>query len=207
MGARAHELVVDFFASENLDGDKICALEVGAERGEGSTFFLHSFFARRGVLFYSVDFEKAAWRRARAVVGGAAYRMTGEKFLAEVFPRFGMRIIFAYLDNFDWRYRFWDDKTAARIIGKQAQFYRRQGLELNNRNSMRAHLEQAKSVCRFAAPGCVVLFDDTWPLSGGGYDGKGGAAVPHLLGQGFRVLSQSPPESETSKGYVALKKE
>ena len=207
MGACAYDLVVDFFAHEKFaDASNCCALEIGSERGEGSTFFLHQFFARRGVPFYSVDFEKSAYQQAHAICSGGAYLMSGEEFLAEVFPSFGRRVIFAYLDNFDWIYKSWGKKTADKIISRQAPSYRRQGMTLSNQNSMKAHLAQSKLLCHHASPECIVLCDDTWPLPDSGYSGKGGLAVPYLLGEGFRVLAQSAPATQTFHGYVALKK-
>jgi len=133
--------------------------------------------------------------------------MTGEQFLAEVFPTFDLKVKFAYLDNFDWAWESWGENhpTAEHL----KSIYANLGLELSNANSQKAHLEQAQLVEQHAAPGCVVLLDDTWGRPNGSWAGKGGTAVPWLLENGYALMHQpfvSDSDPPGGFGHVAVQR-
>jgi hypothetical protein len=79
-------------------------VEVGSDRGEGSTAWLNHFAARTGRDFFSADFAPEGFENARRVCGSCAYRGLGEDFLSTEFSRVSKsgQISFAYLDNYDW---------------------------------------------------------------------------------------------------------
>ncbi len=59
-------------------------------------------------------------------------------------------------------------------------------------------------------PGGIVACDDTWvlpsvldPTPAPGWNGKGGAAVPYLLGRGFTVIDQG----DIHHGRVIMRRE
>ena len=98
MGAQAYGLIeqVPFLPSE-------CVVELGSERGEGSTRYFVEFCGGGGIPFYTVDPDRnGGYATALELARTHAFCMTGEDFLREVFPSFELRIKFAYLDNFDW---------------------------------------------------------------------------------------------------------
>jgi hypothetical protein len=105
MGAQAYGLIEDI---PFLPGE--CVVELGSERGEGSTYYFVEYCGGRGIPFYTVDPDKNdGYTTASQIARCHAYCMTGEQFLAEVFPSFGLKIKFAYLDNFDWAWESWGE--------------------------------------------------------------------------------------------------
>ena len=77
-------------------------VEIGSDRGEGSTAYLSQFAERTGRDFFSVDFAPEGVANARRVCGACAYQGLGEEFLQNAFStvsKFGT-ISFAYLDNY-----------------------------------------------------------------------------------------------------------
>jgi hypothetical protein len=203
MGATAYRLIEQI---RFLPGE--CVVELGSERGEGSTYYFVEHCGSHGIPFYTIDPDKnEAYATAAQIAPNQAYCMTGERFLAEVFPTFDLKIKFAYLDNFDWAWESWGDNHPSFEYLKS--IYSNFGLEFSNRNSQKAHLEQAQLVDRHAAPGCVILIDDTWGRPDGAWSGKGGTAVPWLLGHGYAlmhqpVVSEGDPPGEC--GYVAAQR-
>jgi hypothetical protein len=178
MGDCAYTLVRDL----DTDWSFGSIVEVGSERGEGSTAFFEEFAKQKGTPFFSVDMDIAPHEAAKAICGARAYRMTGERFFAEEFHKFGLNIHFLYLDNFDWS---WGGDEGKQIQDAQSVDYTRNGLVLNNANSQLAHCVQAALATQFMPKG-YILFDDTWK-DGDQWTGKGGTAVPMLLNRGFVV--------------------
>lgn len=176
------------------------AVEVGSERGEGSTAYLAQYFEKvNNVGFFSVDFEDEAHLRAVEIIGARAYHMMGETFLSSHAPGFG-KICFAYLDNYDWW--FGVGGTLEQCLSDQIALYAEHGLVLNNLESVLSHLRQAKAIAANAHEKCVVIFDDTKPTPDGNYWGKGGAGVPYLLTEGFEIAEQTPVRED--HGHVVL---
>jgi hypothetical protein len=184
-------------------------VEIGSERGGGSTAYLYEFCKKNRLKFYTVDFEEGAYERAKKICGENAYFMSGQWFLDKVFPEFDEKIGFAYLDNFDYQFRH--------IVGKgwileQIELYKSIGLEMNNYNSKMHHLEQVKKIAKLSTDNCLIMLDDTWEVKYSGskygeacYDGKGGFAVSYLLSHGFEIFSKTenaPPRAS----FVLMRK-
>jgi hypothetical protein len=70
--------------ADELDGGG-SFVEIGSDRGEGSTHWLSSFASRTGRDFFSVDFAPEGFENARRVCGACAHRGLGEEFLAKTF--------------------------------------------------------------------------------------------------------------------------
>jgi hypothetical protein len=184
MGARAYS-VLDRYA-DRLSG---AIVEIGADRGEGSTRYLLETAAKRGLPFFSYDSRYGAG--------------TGEQWLESTYPKL-IKIAFAYLDNFDWTY---DAIRNESWYLQQVAEYASQGVELTNENSQLAHLEQAKSVSKYAAKTSLILFDDTWYApSTDTYHGKGGSATPWLLRNGWTLVDRVVSDFELFNGYVLVGK-
>ncbi len=90
----------------------------------------------------------------------------------------GRQVCFAWLDGHDWPY----DDLPPDVLGRQTAAYEAAGLELSKEASQRSHLVITQLLAPWVASGGAVAFDDTWRIPGGGWDGKGGTAVPWLLG-------------------------
>jgi hypothetical protein len=64
-------------------------VEIGSDRGEGSTSWLSGFASRTGRDFFSVDFAPEGHENARRVCGVCAHRGLGEEFLSGDFSKVG----------------------------------------------------------------------------------------------------------------------
>lgn len=191
MGAKAYALL----ATNNFhlkSGSTI--LEIGSERGEGSTLWLFNFAKEAGLNFVTVDLDEGSYNNAREIVGSSAFLMSGEDFLDGT--NLLSPVSFAYLDNFDWIWEQWKD---AEWILNAVRHYASRNLVLNNLNSQLAHLRQSMKLLPKLDDTCAILFDDTWQRWDDTYDGKGGAAVPFLLAHGFQDIS---PDKD--RKYVLL---
>jgi hypothetical protein len=182
LGARAYTLVEHYASSIRAS-----IVEIGGERGEGSTSFLRRFAEQRGVRFHTVDMVNTG--------------MTGEAWLRRVFPTLNERIAFAYLDNFDWTFETFKNEP---WLLEQVADYAKAGIAMTNANSMAVHLEQTQLIEPFAADDCAILFDDTWQLPDGPWTGKGGTAIPWLLSRGWRVLETVRPSPEPLDGFALV---
>lgn len=178
MGAGAFRIIEKY--QKYLNGDIV---EIGSERGEGSTSFFHQFAQAKNLNFYSVDMEHNSYQNAFNIIGDNAYHMRGEDFLMNDYSKKQAKITFLYLDNFDFIYPYIAQKP---FIQEQIAAYKRNGLEMNNDNSKKAHFDQMQLVLNnFLADFCYILFDDTYINDYGHFDGKGGTCVPALLRKGW----------------------
>lgn len=62
-------------------------VEIGSDRGEGSTNWLSRFASQSGRDFFSVDFAPEGYENARRVCGVCAHRGLGEEFLSSTFSK------------------------------------------------------------------------------------------------------------------------
>lgn len=181
MGARAYRYLALY---EPAPG---CIVEVGSERGEGSTAWLVAYAHRHRLGFYTADVDPDVHRAAERLTKGARL-CTG----CELLRRVGT-VSVAYLDGFDW---IPDKQHDEPWIQRQRQRYREVGYEMTNENCQREHLAEARLVARKAAGRCVVICDDTY-RTGDGWSGKGGLAVPYLEDAGFRVVADEASAGES----------
>lgn len=116
----------------------------------------------------------------------------------------GSEVCFAWLDGHDWPY----DDLPSGLYMSQMDEYEARGLEYSQDASRRSHLRVAQLVAPWIAEGGVVAFDDTWRTTNGGFEGKGGTAVPWLLDWSdrfelWRVQDDTRPWHD---GYVAVRR-
>ena len=164
-------------------------IEIGTSRNgdDGSTPIIASWADRFDQKLYTVDidYENIDFVTKYNIPNLKTYWGSGESFF-ERFPAHLGPISFLYLDNFDWD---WHPENSEPFVLEQRLRYDELGLEMNNVNSQRAHLEQMIAALPYMAKQSVVVLDDTWYNQWWGhYSGKGGAVVPYLLAHGYRVL-------------------
>jgi hypothetical protein len=196
MGARkftAVERILPILPQEDL-----CIVEIGSERGEGSTTYLANFAKRHGISFYTVDFDPIQYEAAKQICGDSAFCMKGEDFLQNVFPTLKKTIAFLYLDNFDFIY----DHLVG-LVDNQIHRYKDLGVSMNNENSKLVHLHQTQLAEPFMHPQGLILCDDTF-RRGQEWDGKCAYAVPYLLSKGWHILEFDSGERHHSHGYDLL---
>ena len=178
-------------------------VEIGVDRGEGSTQFFSNLAKDHAARFYAVDADIDQINRIQNTlkVGEqipdhiTVVHSTGEKFLKEFGENAqGNKISFVYLDNFDWDYQLNDEGESPGVYQDHKDNYRNKfGLEMTNINSQIAHLRQA--ICLVSldllSDNCVIVCDDTWYMPREGiYSGKCSAVIPYLLANGFKELNR-----------------
>jgi hypothetical protein len=77
-GAAAYRLLEEY--ADDLDSGNM--IEIGSDRGEGSTRWLAEFAARGGRDFFTVDFSPEGFNNALRSCGACAFQGMGEDFLA-----------------------------------------------------------------------------------------------------------------------------
>ena len=184
MGARAFKLVTKYL--DQLEG---AIVEIGSERGEGSTsFFAGLMYSQSKFNFYTVDVNKKQFDEVdeytELLPNVHAYHMKGVDFLRDIFPTLNKKICYAYLDNFDWCWSLDDGQPIEPRLQKEMDLYRSHGQELTHQNSQLAHLEQTQLLLPYVSDRCLIQFDDTW-MHNWQFSGKGGLAVPWLIEQGW----------------------
>jgi hypothetical protein len=183
-------------------------IEIGVDRGEGSTKFFADMAKTRATKFYGVDADENQISRARTVLSAQGQAVLGadgqfhlvqaplpdhielthsfgEKFL-ENFT--GQPVSLVYLDNFDWDY--WVGRQEEHFVPAQKQHYREyMGTEMTNINSQKAHLAQAMLLMPMMTDNSIIVCDDTWyHPEEGVFVGKCSAVIPYLMLNGFELL-------------------
>jgi hypothetical protein len=212
MGAKVFYYVekISEWLKENNSGD-LCIIEIGSERGEGSTLFLSNYCVKNNISFYTVDIDDNSYNDANKICNNIqiknnqeiqAFHMTGESFLSNIFPSKNKKILFMYLDNFDYIY---DAIVEADFVKKQIEDYKNKGFEMNNENSKQAHLMQMKLAYPYMNNKSYVLFDDTYKRhNSSNWDGKGGYAVEFLFEKNWKTYICNESPDAHWFGYIML---
>ena len=171
--------------------DKIDAgifVEIGSSRegDDGSTNVIASWAQARNRPLVTVDFDPQVCNalRGQALSNVEIVNSTGEDYLRS-YAGAGP-ISFLYLDNFDWD---WHPMNTESFVLEQQVRYKQLGRTMTNLTSQMAHLNQAILAMPLMALRSLIVCDDTWYNEHWGhYSGKSGAAVPYLIGHGYRIL-------------------
>lgn len=180
MGAAAYRILEQF--NDFQTGEIV--VEVGSERGEGSTEWLAGFCASHNIMFWTIDVDPRIFEEAvtllRPYHDCIAYNGRAEDFLTDgdAGP-----IRFAYLDGFDCIPVGFEKEP---FVDFHRRRYRELGLSMTNRWSQASHLVQAALVDVRSASRCAILIDDTSKTQRG-WHGKGALAMPYLESRGFEL--------------------
>ena len=162
-------------------------LEIGSERGEGSTDYLAELAESFQTKLLTVDIDQQANNR----VGAATHRniewhlgRAGSDWCKNVWPSIAKPISFLYLDNFDWIWAL--DEKHAWIPGQIAEYQQRWQIEMNNENCQQEHFEQLMLLEPWLTPNAVIAMDDTL-LVNGAWSGKCGPVVVYLKHRGWQI--------------------
>jgi hypothetical protein len=169
-------------------------IEIGVDRGEGSTKFFADLALASATSFYAVDYDQDQIDGLHQRFGTLpshvrAIQAKGEDFLdnfRNLEPSALVSLV--YLDNFDWDY--WVNKKAKPFVPAQKERYlQKMGTEMTNLNSQQAHLKQAIRLMPLMSSNSIIVCDDTWyEPDEGVFIGKCSAAIPYLLSEGYQVL-------------------
>lgn len=187
-------------------------MEIGVDRGEGSTKFFSDHAKARNVKFFGVDADPNQINTARKTLSNTGQAIInangsvqlevadlpqhislvhakGEEFLLEFAKQNpDQKFSLVYLDNFDWDY--WVNREEEAFVPAVKQHYRdTMGIEMTNINSQTVHLLQAIRLMPLMTAKSIIVCDDTWYHPDEGvFIGKCSAVIPFLLLNGYRHL-------------------
>lgn len=182
------DAVYNYLHGDRLEGD---ILEIGADRGDGSTFLFASIAKNLNCNFYSVDVDPNVIARNKDRIKTLPFELPvqfflqrGEDFLEQHTDK---KFSIVLLDNFDWQ---WNLDNPENFIQEQKDRYSSEfQIEMTNLNSQITHLKQAILVAPLLTQRAIIICDDTyWDHEHATYTGKCGAAVPFFLTLGFELV-------------------
>jgi hypothetical protein len=141
-----------------VDPEQDIVLEIGSERGDGSTEFLHRWAKHKQLDLYSVDVVKYDG----GIFDNNEIRFvtceSGSSWCRDVLPTLNKRIKVLYLDNFDYIPPGWENLEKIKTQIKQ---YASRGVTQTNENCMEEHRMQAKFCMPYMCDESVIIVDDT----------------------------------------------
>jgi hypothetical protein len=171
---------------ENIDltiGQDNIVIEIGSERGEGSSLWLHEWAIKRNIGFYSIDVEHRMRERTYPEINWIV-TSSGSSWCKNILPGLNKKIKVLYLDNFDW---IWDKNNMKPYVHAQISEYATRGVEMNNQNCQEEHRLQLEYCLPYLDEQSVVIMDDTYYNQNAELDGKCATAIPLLLANGFEM--------------------
>ena len=182
MGSKPYSKLENFDLA--VDQNNI-VLEIGSERGEGSSSWLYAWAKQRNIEFYSVDVEHGQRQQEYPEINWIV-TSSGSDWCKTSLPGLNKKIKVLYLDNFDW---IWEPKNIPDWIQKQIDSYARRGVTMNNQNCQEEHRLQLEYCLPYLDEQSVVIMDDTYYEHGNKSQlrGKCATAIPILLANGFKI--------------------
>ena len=182
MGSKPYSKLENF--NLTVDQNNI-VLEIGSERGEGSSLWLHEWAKQHNIEFYSVDVEH--WQREQDHPEiNWIVTSSGSDWCKNMLPDLNKKIKVLYLDNFDW---IWEPTNISWWIQKQIDSYAQRGVTMNNQNCQEEHRLQIECCLPYLDEQSVVIMDDTYykDANKDQLTGKCATAIPLLLENGFKL--------------------
>lgn len=162
-------------------------VEIGSERGEGSTIAMSSWAHHFNTKLITVDIATDAKSNLDGSIPNTEFVISSGAEWANDFVRTGTDISCLYLDNFDY---IWDINNVSPAIQQQIHQYAGQGIVMSNQNCQKEHMAQIIALYPLLTPDAVVAFDDTYCVNDC-WVGKCGPAVVFMLAQGWSVVEQT----------------
>jgi hypothetical protein len=174
-------------------------VEIGVNRGEGSTQWFSDKAKTHNSEFHGVDMDPEQIQKAKQNLSSKTATIDtagnivmqygdlpdhinlatdrGEDFLLKFHQQNpDKKVSLAYLDNFDWDY--WLGRQEEAFVAGVKQNY-----------SQLTHLLQAIRLIPMMSENSVIICDDTWGMAEEGiFSGKCSAAIPFLMLQGYQLL-------------------
>lgn len=179
---------LQFIKELEIEGD---LLEIGSDRGDGSTYIFATLAKNLDRKLFSVDVDKdiidhnqEEFSRLPFSLPVEFFNQTGEDFLD---ANQDLKFSIVLLDNFDWDWN--PHNTDPSIVAQQIRYREQFNLEMNNHQSQLTHLRQALRLSHMLTAEAMIVCDDTyWANEYGTYTGKCGAVIPYLETLGFNVV-------------------
>lgn len=159
-------------------------IEIGSERGTGSTYRLSKLCTSKGLKLITVDADpdinKHAGEIARKINPTFEnYHELGEVYL-EKYPENNIAI--CYLDAFDI-VTDWPHKESS------IETYKKRNVDITNQAAYKMHYDASVAVHPKVIEGGFICFDDVWLDSNNIWQGKGKTAIPYLLNLGYEIIA------------------
>lgn len=174
-------------ASYLPDNIKGVFVEIGSERGEGSSLMLDRLAGQYSTRLISVDISSDAQQHYRHQLFNTEFVVASGSDWAKNFAAQNTDIALLYLDNFDY---IWDINNISPAIRQQMHQYAGQGIVMTNQNCQAEHMQQIIALRECLSPSAVVVFDDTYCYNDC-WIGKCGPAVVYLQAHGWSVVHQT----------------
>lgn len=185
-----HEIINSYrtLLKERFKEDSIF-IEIGSERGHGSTFMIANLCKDLNFIFKTIDADPGIANNAEKIVKSInsnfeAINKEGEKFLEEIDE---FHII--YLDAFDLQHM--SDRPVGSYVKSTRGTYANRNVDLTNENCWKMHYDCAVACVEKMPKGGIIFFDDVYS-SAPEWDGKGKTAIPYLLSNGFSIIEYKP---------------
>ena len=159
-------------------------VEIGSDRGEGSTVYLDDLAGRLGTKLYSVDILPKAQHRLQHICANTEFVVASGSQWSQDFHQHWHNISVLYLDNFDY---IWDINDVRPAIQQQQHLYAEMGMTMSNQNCQVEHLAQMINLAPCMHPQGVIVFDDTYCINDC-WIGKCGPAVVYMKTRGWQVV-------------------
>lgn len=159
-------------------------VEIGSDRGEGSTQYIDALAKKYNTKLYSVDILSKAKNRLEESCTNTEFVVAPGSEWAQDFYLKSHDISVLYLDNFDY---IWDIAEVRPAIRKQQYHYESMGLQMTNQNCQVEHLKQMIALAECMHPQGVIVFDDTYCVNDC-WIGKCGPAVVYMKTRGWQVV-------------------
>jgi hypothetical protein len=180
MGSKPYTKLDNINLTTNQDN---VVIEIGSERGEGSSVWLYKWSKRHNIEFYSIDVEHRMREKTYPEINWVV-TSSGSDWCKNILPGLNKKIKVLYLDNFDW---IWDENNMKPYIHAQISEYATRGIEMNNPNCQEEHRLQLEYCLPYLDEQSVVIMDDTYYNQNAELDGKCATVIPLLLQNGFKM--------------------
>lgn len=174
---------VEHFLPASLVGPHVM-VEIGSDRGEGSTQYLDTLAQKYNTRLLSVDILPKASTRLKSTCANTDFVVAPGAEWSKEFYKNPHSISVLYLDNFDY---LWDINEIRPALKQQQHLYASLGLEMTNQNCQLEHMKQIISLAPFMHPQGTVVFDDTYCVNDC-WIGKCGPAVVYMKALGWQVV-------------------
>jgi len=162
-------------------------VEIGSDRGEGSTQWLDALAVEHNTKLITVDVASKAKGHWEDKLSNTEFVVAKGSDWAQEFSATGQGVSVLYLDNFDY---IWDINEVRPAIQLQMQEYAGRGDAMTNQACQIEHLKQLIAIYPCLTSAAVVAVDDTYCYNDC-WIGKCGPAVVYLLAKGWEIVHQT----------------
>ena len=194
MTVHVYNILEKRFNNLPCNNDNI-VVEIGSERGHGSTEWLCNWANKKGMDFHTVDVVDTA--RQSSTNSNINFHVveSGSQWCQQVLPTLNKKIKVLYLDNFDYIHPQWENNLPD-FVKEQIASYARRGVVMNNENSEQEHRLQTLYCLPYMDQESIIIMDDTgldMNLVRQGvpgaqcWGGKCATAIPLMVENNFRI--------------------